>query len=523
MNNSAVTDVCVTEKRHAKIVKSAFEKEGALDKSFRLCNIDDSYEVKLMQEECLSNCDVLQESSKYIALPIHKEKIGSFLKNKAGSSELQDAIGLIQSYGVQLCRFSSAVMGNSQRQLSLTANNDLNAIQNIVLQTIAKNEALIQQRCVGLGTKIENMVRALSKVDAPPKLEMMGDDRTLVIPYQSLNVNTKSPFQLLVYELFGTASNEQSLFLSSLWEELARLYRSQRVVRRGEIDPNSKVRESGHCILWINHELEKSFTSDYGPGSRGWITVTEQGIKQSLDLTKVMFSRGNISEKIRFGKLVKEGELVLDMYTGIGYYSLPALVIGKARHVYSCEWNPHAACFLRYNLKQNGVSDRATVLEGDSRIRLEEENVLDLDFDRISLGLLPSSEGGWKTAVKAIRKDPGGWLHVHANVPAHEHEEWALWMCRKISKLCQELNEGSACQAHVICNYIEKVKSFAPKVDHVVADVYVGTKIPSNIDLDDRNNVGIFNRKREFIPSSIDIRPPSCALGNGVLDQEWML
>ena len=41
--------------------------------------------------------------------------------------------------------------------------------------------------------------------------------------------------------------------------------------------------------------------------------MTEQGIRQSFDLTKVMFSRGNISEKIRFGKLVMEGDVVLDM------------------------------------------------------------------------------------------------------------------------------------------------------------------------------------------------------------------
>jgi len=259
-----------------------------------------------------------------------------------------------------------------------------------------------------------------------------------------------------------------------------------------------------------------------GPGSRGWITITEQGIKQSFDLTKVMFSRGNISEKIRFGKLVQPGELVLDMYAGIGYYTLPALVIGQARYVYSCEWNPHAAYFLRYNLEQNGVNDRASVLEGDSRVRVTEENILDLDFDRVSLGLLPSSEGGWETAVKAIRKDIGGWLHIHANVPSHEHDKWALWMCSELSRMYKHIYSDDT--VWVLCHRIEKVKSFAPKVDHIVADVFIGPQLPDSMSNIFQNcKVGVFTKDGYFMESPSNAETPSSALGNGVLDQEWMI
>ena len=41
--------------------------------------------------------------------------------------------------------------------------------------------------------------------------------------------------------------------------------------------------------------------------------MTEQGIRQSFDMTRVMFSRGNITEKIRFGELVQPDETVLDV------------------------------------------------------------------------------------------------------------------------------------------------------------------------------------------------------------------
>ena len=94
-----------------------------------------------------------------------------------------------------------------------------------------------------------------------------------------------------------------------LWRHLAHVYGSPRVVRRGEVDPNSGVRHSGFRLLWWSREVYALDTA--GPGSPCWITVTEQGIRQSFDLTRVMFSRGNITEKIRFGKLVQQGEMVL--------------------------------------------------------------------------------------------------------------------------------------------------------------------------------------------------------------------
>jgi tRNA G37 N-methylase Trm5 len=248
--------------------------------------------------------------------------------------------------------------------------------------------------------------------------------------------------------------------------------------------------------------------------------VTEQGIKQSLDMTRVMFSRGNVSEKIRFGKVVREGDKVLDMYTGIGYYTLPALIHGRASYVYACEWNPHAIRALRYNIQDNHVEDRVTVLEGDCRVSAEENNLVDM-FDRVSLGLLPSSEGGWKTAVRALKRSTGGWLHVHANVAEKEKKIWTFWLCRSLLDLVQE--EHISDEWVVLCDHVERVKSFAPTVSHYVADVFVGPAcgFPRKTGpLGSR--AGIFEGN-ELLPCPSDVEIPSCALSpDGVLCQEWM-
>lgn len=240
-------------------------------------------------------------------------------------------------------------------------------------------------------------------------------------------------------------------------------------------------------------------------------------------MTRIMFSRGNITEKIRFGKLVQEGETVLDLYAGIGYYTLPALVHGKARHVYACEWNKQAANALTYNLAANGVEGRATVLVGDCRQIARDNNLVDM-FDRVSLGLLPSSEGGWRTAVKALRKDTGGRLHIHGNVPDRELHVWKHWMCKKLLHFVQA-EDGTLGDWVVVCERVERVKSYAPQIHHYVADVFVGPsrKISIKCNLKEYR-AGVVLENGEFQPCPLKIEPPSCALSfDGVLHQHWMM
>jgi hypothetical protein len=56
---------------------------------------------------------------------------------------------------------------------------------------------------------------------------------------------------------------------------------------------------------------------------------------------------GNVTERCRYGVLPAAGETVVDLYTGIGYYTLPLLVRAGVAKVYACEWNPHAVEALR--------------------------------------------------------------------------------------------------------------------------------------------------------------------------------
>jgi tRNA G37 N-methylase Trm5 len=61
-------------------------------------------------------------------------------------------------------------------------------------------------------------------------------------------------------------------------------------------------------------------------GSNGWVEHKENGILYCLDITRCMFSSGNVTEKARMGRLQCARETVVDLFAGIGYYTLPLLV-----------------------------------------------------------------------------------------------------------------------------------------------------------------------------------------------------
>lgn len=54
-------------------------------------------------------------------------------------------------------------------------------------------------------------------------------------------------------------------------------------------------------------------------------------------------------------------------YAGVGYFSLPLLVHGRARLVHCCEWNQYAVEGLKRGLHANGVGDCCIIHIGDNR------------------------------------------------------------------------------------------------------------------------------------------------------------
>ena len=136
----------------------------------------------------------------------------------------------------------------------------------------------------------------------------------------------------------------------SLHDAILGAFRAERLGRQGPIKPGALRRPSVQMLV----------------GSEGWVEHQEHGVRYGFDVTRVMFSSGNVSERGRIGEMDLSGEVVVDAFAGIGYYTLPMLVRGRARHVHACEMNPDSLRGLRWGLSANGVDDRCTVHAGDN-------------------------------------------------------------------------------------------------------------------------------------------------------------
>jgi len=198
----------------------------------------------------------------------------------------------------------------------------------------------------------------------------------------------------------------------------------------------------------------------------GWVRVAESQLAYVFDATATMFSSGNGSEKARMGRLRAAGETIVDLYAGIGYWTLPLVLRAGAAHVHACDWSPAAVRTLRINLRAHHVPpSRVTVWPGDNAQLLRSPVVG--TADRVVLGLIPTSERGWPVAV-AVLKPSGGWLHVHANKGDGELRAWVPELVAAVGALAAA--RGRVWRVHVA--HVEVVKSFAPHVSHVVVDLH---------------------------------------------------
>jgi len=264
--------------------------------------------------------------------------------------------------------------------------------------------------------------------EVPSRWEKLGD--LVLIPE---NAFTANDFKMIDTELYAT---------------VARVLDAKRVARQAPVRQGPK-RESRAQML-------------YPEGANGWVETKELGVTYGLDVTKVMFSSGNGTEKNRMGNANARGETVVDLFAGIGYYTLQLLKNAHAAKVYACEWNPNSCEALRHNLRVNGVESKCEVLEGDNR-RTAPVGVA----DRVLLGLLPHAEMSWETALKALKPE-GGVLHVHSNVNSGEEEEW-------MKRLVNELKSFAAANGRedleIAAEHLERVKWYGPRIRHVVCDV----------------------------------------------------
>jgi tRNA wybutosine-synthesizing protein 2 len=183
----------------------------------------------------------------------------------------------------------------------------------------------------------------------------------------------------------------------------------------------------------------------------------EHGCFFKQDVTKVMYSKGNLEERKRMSRLGK-GEVIVDMFAGIGYFSIPMAVHSRPKKITGIEINPESFAYLKENIRLNKVEDIFVPICGDCSKAAPEGTA-----DRVLMGYVGTTHHYLEPAIKALKKS-GGILHYHETVP----ESLARTRPQeRIRKAAYALGKK------VEILETRRIKKYSPGILHVVVDARI--------------------------------------------------
>ena len=195
-------------------------------------------------------------------------------------------------------------------------------------------------------------------------------------------------------------------------------------------------------------------------------TITEykeHGCRFRVDVAKTYFSPRLSTERLRIANMVGEGETIVNMFAGVGTYSILMARMNKTCKVYSIDSNAVAAELCEANAKLNKVQDRVVSIHGDAGEVIKDE--LAGQADRVLMPLPESAKEFVDSAVLALKKK--GVVHYFIHIRADN---------KKTSK---NLGLQDAHKAFVKYNHIVQqvrvVRGVGPRIYQIVADVLVKT------------------------------------------------
>jgi tRNA (guanine37-N1)-methyltransferase len=158
-------------------------------------------------------------------------------------------------------------------------------------------------------------------------------------------------------------------YAREIGEALLRLHpRARAVLAKGETTGDYRIRDMEMIA---------------GSGSTETIH-REHGCIYKLDLRKAFFNPRLSGERLRVARQVSAGEMVLDMFAGIGPFSILIAKLQPSAKVVAVEINPDAYRYLLENLRLNRVEDRVMPVLGDARKVLENARE---EYDRVIMDL----------------------------------------------------------------------------------------------------------------------------------------
>ncbi len=191
-------------------------------------------------------------------------------------------------------------------------------------------------------------------------------------------------------------------------------------------------------------------------GERRTVTLhRENGCSYRVDLAKSYFSPRLGTERSRVAGLVKKKEKVLNMFAGVGPFSILIAKTSGAR-VTSCEANPVAARLHEENNRLNKVEGLVEVIEGDAAGL---PGKVHGKFDRVIMPH-PSEADRFLPVALAMAKK-GGTIHYYRHVLGEDEDEAELALRKELARLLPRTSRFAS----------RRVRAVGPRWVELVADI----------------------------------------------------
>ena len=144
----------------------------------------------------------------------------------------------------------------------------------------------------------------------------------------------------------------------------------------------------------------------------------EYGCRFKVDVEKAFFSPRLSTERDRIANLIKDGETVINMFGGVGMFSIIAAKKKKCV-VYNIDINPSATKLCEQNIKLNKLVGKVESLTGDATKIIEER--LSGKGDRVLMLLPEKSDEFLDSAIMATKKN--GIIHYYCHIHGDKKNE----------------------------------------------------------------------------------------------------
>ncbi|MGD0644598.1 MAG: class I SAM-dependent methyltransferase family protein [Candidatus Bathyarchaeia archaeon] len=191
-------------------------------------------------------------------------------------------------------------------------------------------------------------------------------------------------------------------------------------------------------------------------------THKEFGCQYHVDIAKAYFSPRLSHEHQRVAALVQTGETVVDLFAGVGPFSVLIAKKNPTVKVYAVDINPEAVELLKVNVRANRVENRVFPILGDAKEL--SANKLKGVADRLIMNLPETATEFIDAACQTIKPN-GGIIHFYAFVRSPDSiENLKLRFCEAVKKA------GRKVETFI---YSKSIRETAPYEAQIVLDANV--------------------------------------------------